>query len=92
MDKWLVKVTDTQLAGLRADLRELGTVVTTDQGERYLIFRDSFVALKVASYLGLQRQAGRTMSAKASKSSNYHPLVTFDNGDVLVAEARALSS
>jgi hypothetical protein len=92
VDKWLVKVTDAQLAGLRADLRELGTLVTTDQGERYLVFHDSFVALKVASYLGLQRQAGRTMSAKASRSSDYHPLVTFDNGDVLVAEARALSS
>lgn len=91
MDKWLVKVTDAQLAGLRADLRELGTLVTTDQGERYLVFHDSFVALKVASYLGLQRQTGRTMSAKASRSGEYRPLVTFDNGDVLVTETRVLS-
>jgi hypothetical protein len=87
VDKWLVKVTDTQLAGLRADLRELGTVLTTNQGEHYLVFRDSFVALKVASYLGLQRQHGRTVSAQKSQSSMYHPLVTFDNGDVLVADA-----
>jgi hypothetical protein len=92
VDKWLVKVTDAQLAGLRSDLRELGTLVNTDQGERYLMFHDSFVALKVASYLGLQRQAGRTVSGKVSKSSDYHPLVTFDNGDVLVTETRGLSS
>ncbi len=89
MDKWLVKVTETQLAGLPADLRELGTLLRTDKGERYLVFRDSFVALKVASYLGLKRQAGRTVSAKArsSQGSNYHPLVTLENGDVLVADA-----
>jgi hypothetical protein len=92
VDKWLVKVTDAQLASLRTDLRELGTLVSTSKGERYLVFHDSFVALKVASYLGLQRQAGRTVPAKASQSSGYHPLVTFDNGDVLVAETRALSS
>jgi hypothetical protein len=92
VDKWLVKVTDAQLATLKADLRELGSLVTTDKGERYLVFRDSFVALKVASYLGLQRQPGRTLSAKASSLGEYHPLVTFANGDVLVAEARGLSS
>jgi hypothetical protein len=85
VDKWLVKVTDSQLAGLRTDLRDLGTLLTTDQGEQYLVFRDSFVALKVASYLGLQRQPGRTVAA--GKSGSYHPLMTFDNGDILVADA-----
>lgn len=85
MDKWFVKVTDAQLAGLRDDLRELGTLLATDTGEHYLVFRDSFVALKVASYLGLQRHAGRTVSAQKSKSESYHPLMTLENGDVLVA-------
>jgi hypothetical protein len=84
VDKWLVKVTDAQLSGLRADLRELGTLLTTDQGEHYLVFRDSFVALKVASYLGLKRQPGRMVAA--AKSGMYQPLMTFDNGDVLVAD------
>lgn len=87
MDKWFVKVTDAQLAGLRADLRDLGTLLTTDKGERYLVFRDSFVALKVASYLGLKRQHGRTVSAQKSKTEGFRPLMTLENGDVLVTEA-----
>jgi hypothetical protein len=85
VDKWFVKITDTQLAGLRDDLRELGTHLTTDKGEHYLVFRDSFVALKVASYLGLQRQSGRSISAQKSQAGNYHPLMTLENGDILVA-------
>lgn len=85
MDKWFVKVTDTQLARLREDLRDLGTLFTTEKGEHYLVFRDSFVALKVASYLGLQRHAGRTISVQNSKAGSYHPLMTLENGDVLVA-------
>jgi hypothetical protein len=85
VDKWFVKVTEAQLAGLRDDLRELGTLLTTDKGEHYLVFRDSFVALKVASYLGLQRQSGRTISAQKNQSGTYSSLTTFDNGDVLVA-------
>jgi hypothetical protein len=87
VDKWLVKVTDTQLAGLRADLRELGSLVKTEQGESYLVFRDGFVALKVASYLGLKRQSGRTISANATQAGAYHPLVTLANGDMLVTDA-----
>lgn len=84
MDKWFVKVTDAQLAGLREDMRELGTLLTSKQGEHYLVFRDSFVALKVASYLGLQRQHGRAVSVQ-NQTENYHPLMTLENGDVLVA-------
>jgi hypothetical protein len=87
VDKWLVKVTETQLAGLRADMRDLGTLVATEQGDQYLVFRDSFVALKVASYLGLKHQAGRTVSAQKPLPGAYHPLVTLANGDMLVAEA-----
>jgi hypothetical protein len=87
VDKWLVKVTDAQLAGLRADLRDLGTLVTTEQGDHYLVFRDSFVALKVASYLGLKHQPGRTISAQKTGAGTYHPLVTYANGDMLVADA-----
>ncbi len=85
MDKWFVKVTETQFAGLRGDLRDLGTHITTEKGEHFLVFRDSFVALKVASYLGLQRQSGRTVSAQKSQSGSYHPLMMLENGDVLVA-------
>jgi hypothetical protein len=90
VDKWFVKVTDTQLATLRDDLRELGTLRASEEGEHYLVFRDSFVALKVASYLGLQRQHGRSVSGRYvlehSQVDKYHPLLTLENGDVLVAD------
>jgi hypothetical protein len=87
VDKWFVKVTESHLAALRADMRELGTLLSTDKGECYLVFRDSFVALKVASYLGLKHQHGRTVSAQKSQSGLYCPLMTLENGDVLVTEA-----
>jgi hypothetical protein len=82
MDRWLVKVTDKELARLRSDMRDLGTLLTNDLGEHYLVFHDGFVALKVASYLGLKRQAGRKVPA----SSSHHPIMTFENGEVLVAD------
>jgi hypothetical protein len=85
MDRWLVKVNSIELAKLRGDMRDLGTLLTTAQGENYLVFRDGFVALKVASFLGLKRQPGRTVSAKSS--GTFNPLMRFDNGDVLVADA-----
>jgi hypothetical protein len=85
MDRWLVKVNINELARLQGDMRDLGTLLTTQQGENYLVFRDGFVALKVASYLGLKRQPGRTVPA--TSSGQHQPLMRFDNGDVLVAEA-----
>lgn len=85
MDRWLVKVNTHQLAKLQGDMRDLGTLLTNQQGESYLVFRDGFVALKVASYLGLKRQPGRTLPA--TSSSKFNPLMRFDNGDILVAEA-----
>jgi hypothetical protein len=35
MDKWFVKVETTELARLQGDMRDLGTLLTTQQGERY---------------------------------------------------------
>jgi hypothetical protein len=84
VDKWLVKVTDQQLLGLRADLRDLGTLVKTREGEQYLVFRDRFVALKVASHLGLQRQPSHVLNSQ-HLSAGYDPSVRLENGDVLVA-------
>ncbi|MGL4608104.1 MAG: hypothetical protein ACRCYY_00235 [Trueperaceae bacterium] len=85
MDRWLVKVTEGQRDALKTDLRDLGTPITTSQGEQYLLFRDSFVALKVAAQLGAKRQSGRTVS-DITTQGNYSPLVTFENGDMLVTE------
>ncbi len=84
MDKWFVKVEPNELAKLQGDMRDLGTLLTTQQGERYLVFRDGFVALKVASYLGLKRKPGRMDSAT---STPHQPLVHFDDGDVFFSEA-----
>jgi hypothetical protein len=84
MDRWFVKVDTQELAKLQGDMRDLGTLLTTQQGDHYLVFRDGFVALKVASYLGLKRRPGRFVSDTTAQ----HPsLVRFDDGDVFVAEA-----
>jgi hypothetical protein len=83
VNQWFVKVETQELAKLQGDMRDLGSLLTTQQGERYLVFRDGFVALKVASYLGLKRKAGRMVS----DTSHQKPLVRFEDGDVVVAEA-----
>ncbi len=84
MDKWFVKVETQELARLKGDLRDLGSLLTTQHGERYLVFHDGFVALKVASYLGLKRKPGHMVSGT---STHQQPLVRFDDGEFLVAEA-----
>jgi hypothetical protein len=83
MDKWFVKVETQELAKLKGDMRDLGTLLTTQQGERYLVFRDGFVALKVASYLGLKRRPGRFVTDSTAQKP---PLVRFDD-EVFVAKA-----
>jgi hypothetical protein len=80
VDKWFVKVTGAQLEGLRNDMRDLGTLLTNEQGENYLVFRDSFVALKVASSMGLQAHAVRVVPGQKS----YNPVMTLENSDILV--------
>lgn len=82
MDRWFVKVESPELARLQGEMRDLGTLLTTQEGERYLVFRDGFVALKVASYLGSKRRPGQLVS-----STPQQPLVRFEDGEVLVAEA-----
>jgi hypothetical protein len=81
MNKWFVKVETQELAKLQGDMRDLGTLLTTQQGDRYLVFHDGFVALKVASYLGLKRKPGQFIRHQ------HQPLVRFDDGEFFLAEA-----
>jgi hypothetical protein len=81
MNKWFVKVETQELAKLQGDMRDLGSLLTTQQGDRYLVFHDGFVALKVASYLGLKRKPGQFISHQ------HQPLVRFDDGEFFLAEA-----
>lgn len=52
MQQWIVPVTPEQLARLSAEERSLGTLLTNSSGEQTLLFRDNFVALKVARSVG----------------------------------------
>lgn len=52
MEKWVVSIDEAQLASLSEEQRNLGTVLQGDAGEHFLVFRDGFVALKMASQLG----------------------------------------
>jgi hypothetical protein len=56
MQHWIVPVTPEQLARLSAEERNLGTLLTSATGEQTLLFRDNFVALKVARSLGGRAQ------------------------------------
>lgn len=85
MERWLIELSDAQLERLPSEQLELGTLVTGASGRRYLVFRDGFVALKVAGKLGAKRSPGRMMAAEACQTT---PLAHLDDGTVLVAEVR----
>ena len=84
MEKWVIEVSKVQLEQLNEEQRGLGTLLRGEKGRHFLVFRDSFVALKVASWLGTKRSPGRSLPA--SSAASYAPLAHFDNGDVLVRE------
>lgn len=85
MERWIVHLDATQLESLNHEQRDLGTLVSTQSGEHYLVFRDSFVALKVANRVGAKRSQGRALP----KTSTLHsaPLAQFDDGNYLFADA-----
>lgn len=56
MERWTVAVTPEQLSRLSAEVRSLGTLITGQDGQQALMFRDSLAALKVARNLGAQAQ------------------------------------
>ena len=56
MEKWVVQISEAQLGQLSEEQRNLGTLQQGENGEYFLVFRDSFVALKIASCLGVDRR------------------------------------
>ena len=84
MEKWVIEVDEAQLERLDEEQRDLGTLLRGKKGKHFLVFRDSFVALKVASRLGAKRSPGRSLPA--SSAAPYASVAHFDNGDVLVRE------
>lgn len=66
MEKWIVDITEAQLASLSAEQRDLATIVKSPEGKTLLIFRDGFVALKIAAQLGTKRSSSRTVPALRS--------------------------
>lgn len=84
MERWLIEVGDLELSRLSQEQLELGTLVRGEDGKAYLVFRDGFVALKVAHGLGLRRNPGRCLPP--SDAGGRVPLATLANGSVLIAE------
>lgn len=61
MEKWVVNVNEEQLALLNEEQRNLGTLLQGEDGQKLLVFRDGFVALKIAAQLGTTRLATRSI-------------------------------
>mgnify|MGYP000170553605 CR=1 FL=1 len=59
MEKWVVNISQEQLALLDEEQRDLGTMLHGEDGKTQLVFRDGFVALKIATQLGTTRSATR---------------------------------
>lgn len=86
MEKWVITVDEAQLASLSDEQRNLGTVLRGAGGKHFLVFRDGFVALKMASQLGATCKPGRSVPAATAGSRT--PLANFGDGEVLVSESR----
>ncbi len=67
MEKWVVSINETQLASLSEEQRNLGTVLQGPEGEHFLVFRDGFVALKMAAQLGATCKPERAVGSSAHR-------------------------
>lgn len=83
MQKWFIPLGNQEPTNLSEEMRQLGDLLRDAQGEHYLVFRDSFVALKVANSLGLKRELARVIPADQVS----HPLLHLGNGKALVADS-----
>lgn len=59
MQKWIIHLSLQEFKKLDQDFQQLGELLITQEGKHLLVFRDRFVALKVASSLGLEPQLGK---------------------------------
>lgn len=85
MKRWMVQLTSRQLKTLKPEQLELGTLVSSSSGSHYLLFRDDFVALKVARGLGAKRSRALTLPETSTLYSA--PIAQLDDGAYLFAEA-----
>ncbi|MCA9836069.1 MAG: hypothetical protein KC422_04120 [Trueperaceae bacterium] len=81
MQKWMIQLSHEQLQSLSDESRHLGDLLTSSDGKHFLVFRDSFVALKVASSLGLERSLAKAIPSEHASE----PLAHFNDGQALVA-------
>jgi len=51
MKRWVVKINENELKRLPPQLLDVGTLVHTQEGEQFMVFRENFSALKLASKL-----------------------------------------
>ena len=84
MEKWVIQLDEIQLGRLSLEPEQLGTYLTNTNGEHFLVFRDGFVALKVANRLGAKRRLARSLASSDKQSEQ--ALAQLANGDMLVAE------
>jgi hypothetical protein len=80
MQKWMIHLSSEQLSSLNDESRNLGDLLSNGKGQNILVFRDSFVALKVASSLGLEPNLVRAIPAEYTSE----PLSQFSKGQAIV--------
>ncbi len=51
MKRWVVKIEESDLKKLNPQLLSVGTLINTEDGEQYMVFRENFSAIKLASAL-----------------------------------------
>ncbi len=52
MKRWVVKIEEDELIQLSPEQLKIGTLVNSNNGEQYLVFRDNSSAEKLASQIG----------------------------------------
>lgn len=52
MKRWVVKIEENELIQLSPEQLKIGTLINTNNGEQYLVFRDNSSAKKLASQIG----------------------------------------
>ena len=85
MERWVVQLTEAQLAKLTTEERHLGTYLSNEKGEHFLVFRDGFVALKIAKTTGAKRSLARSLPI--NEDISLKALAEVFNGDMLVKQA-----
>lgn len=84
MERWIVELDEGQLGRLSLEPEQLGTHMTNTDGQHFLVFRDGFVALKVAHRLGAKRRLAHP--SEHSNPISRHTPAHFNDSKVQVAD------